>query len=255
MFDLRLLLTLAQLAALLALLLRLFLSRLFREYRFFTAYILFELLRLCASLAIPSNTSLYSEFFFATESISWIFYVLVLMEVFQHALRSHPGIASFSRRVLFGSMIVAAVMSVSTLLISYETPSKFRILEQFLLIDRVILSSLLILIFLLTVFLRYFPVPLSRNSKVHATIFAAYFFFKTAVLLFRNLVGPQMVQQANIALFTLATLCLLGWARSLTRDGETIADTSAHRADPETERKLLAQLDAINSTLLKSAKK
>jgi hypothetical protein len=58
----------------------------------------------------------------------------------------------------------------------------------------------------------------------------------------------------NLVLQLLATVCLLAWAALLTPAGEQIQTATSRRRDPEAEEKLVAQLDAINRTLLASAK-
>jgi hypothetical protein len=132
---------------------------------------------------------------------------------------------------------------------------EFDILRTYVLIERLIVSSLLFFLLLFTAFLAYFPVPVNRNTVAHARIFACYFLFKTALLVFRNLITGDAAYTVNIVVSLLATGSLISWALLLSPAGEEIKATTSRRSDPEVEERLVAQLDAINRTLLSSAKK
>jgi hypothetical protein len=113
----------------------------------------------------------------------------------------------------------------------------------------------LVLLLVFTGFLAYFPVPVNRNLVVHTRIFACYFLFKTALLVFRNVVSEDYLYSLNILMQVLSTITLMAEALLLTRQGETVKALTSRRSDPEVEGRLIAQLDAINRTLLSSAKK
>jgi hypothetical protein len=117
-----------------------------------------------------------------------------------------------------------------------------------------ILSSLLIFLLLFTAFLAYFPVPVNRNTATHTRIFACYFLLRTVLLIFRNLITGDATYGVNMVLSLLATACLVSWAALLSRSGEEIPTSTSYRRDPEQEERLIAQLNAINRTLLTSAK-
>jgi hypothetical protein len=181
-------------------------------------------------------------------------YLLVIMELCQLVLKDHVGILTFGRKFLSVALAVSTLASVATLAFEAQQP-QFDIIRTYVLIERLIISSLLLFLLLFTAFLAYFPVPVNRNTVVHARIFACYFLFKTALLVFRNLITGDTVYAVNIVLSMLTTSCLIGWAVLLSPAGEEIKALTSRRSDPDAEERLVAQLDAINRTLLSSAKK
>jgi hypothetical protein len=206
---------------------------------------------------VPLRTTLYGYLFLATQPLLWILYVLVILELFQVVLAAHAGITSFSRKVVSWALAVAAAISLATLLFDLQDRNpgpQYVILSYFYLLDRVVHSTLLLFLVLLTGFLAYFPVPLHRNARVHAAIFSFYFLSKTAVLLARNLLGATIGDQANLWMRVVAIACLTGWAALFSEAGEMRLVRSNWASHPKDEEKLMAQLDAINRTLLGSAK-
>jgi hypothetical protein len=245
----------AQLAAYALVLARIFSAGLHKTYRSFTIYICFEAIRLATVGFIPVATNLYSYAYFVTQPFAWCLYLLVILELCQLALRNHAGIATFARRGLIGALGISTAVSLGTLAFDGEVPGLDDIVRSYFLVERLILSSLLIFLLLFTAFLAYFPVPVNRNTVMHTRIFACYFFVRTVILIFRNLISGDAVYGINIFVSLLATATLTAWAMLLSRAGEEVKTTTSYRRDPEAERRLIAQLDALNDTLLSSVKK
>ena len=247
-------LVVAQFLAYILVLARIFSSGLHRTYRWFTGYIIFEALRTVIMGQLPLATKLYGQVYFASQPITWCLYLLVILELYQLTLKNHVGIATLGRKVLKIALTVSTVASVLTLAFEAQQPH-FDIIRTYVLIERLIVSSLLFFLLLFTAFLAYFPVPVNRNTLAHARIFACYFLFKTVLLVFRNVISGDAVYTVNIVVSLLATASLISWALFLSPEGEEIKALTSRRSDPEAEERLVAQLDAINRTLLSSAKK
>lgn len=234
---------------------RLFWVGLYRKYPALTFYVGFQLVRTAVGALVTFRTKEFALLYFFTQPLIWILYVLMVFELFQHVLRARPGIASFSKRFMGWALCAAGGVSGATLLLDLQGASPESVLlENFVVADRVIHSSLLVFLLLLTVFLSYFPVPLHRNAKIHAAVFSFYFFAKTVLLLFRNMFGAEIATQANLVLRLVSIICLLCWVSLLSKAGEQETVRSSWLSNPELEEKLTAQLDAINNTLLRSAK-
>ena len=252
--QLRLYLTIIQIVSYSLVLMNLFRSGLWRTYRYFCFYIVFEMLRLPGMLAIPYRSPLYAKFFYATQPIAWVLFVLVVLELFQLVLRNHAGIATLGRKALTWSLVLSTVVSGATLLIELdERRPESAFLLNFILLDRLVMSSLLVLLLCLIAFLTYFPVPLVRNIRVHAAIFSAYFAVRTSLLFGVTLFGLETVRILNIVGQSLAIVCLLSWTFLLKPSGEIVP--VRERPSSEQEARLLAQLEALNETLLRSARK
>ena len=235
---------------------RLYRTQLHRVYRWFFAYVTFETVRVAVMSSLDIRTNLYTELYFVTQPITWILYLLVLLELNQAALRNHPGIASFGRKFVGWALIGATVASLASLFLDLSSPSSgSAYVATFLLIERLVMLSLLLFLLLLTAFLAYFPIPVNRNLVIHARIFAIFFFFKTLVLIFRNMMSGDTIYTINTAVQVLSLVCLTGWITLLSKEGERVAAPSSRWRDTASEQRVLAQLDAINQTLLSSAKK
>ncbi len=117
-------------------------------------------------------------------------------------------------------------------------------------IDRALVTSLLIFVLLLTAFLTYYPIPINRNLVVYSIGYAAYFAAKASVLLVVN-ISHAWYHQFGIAVVTASTLGMLFWLVGLRREGEEKTLVIGHRWNRENQDQLLAQLKAINASLLR----
>lgn len=245
-----------QIAAYLFLVLRLFRSGLYRTYKMFTLYVLYELARLSAVGFLDPTTKLYANFYFFSQPITWLFLLLVILELYELSLKNHAGIATWGRRVLASALFLSAIASVATVAVDIQQhASVHHRLALYATIERVILLSLLLFLFALTWFLSHFPVPVNRNTIVHLRVFAIYFLMRGAVMLTVLVLGVEHRGIINLVQQISVTACLCAWAFLLTPAGETVVRASSYRADAETEERLLSQLNAINQTLLGSAKR
>jgi hypothetical protein len=244
----------AQFFAYILVLARIFSAGMHKKYKWFTAYIIFEAVRTAVAFAIPVATKLYAHVYFASQPITWCLYLLVILELYQLTLKDHVGIATLGRRVLMLALSVSTLASLATLAFEAQQP-QFDIVRTYVLIERLIVSSLLFFMLLFMAFLAYFPVPVNRNTVAHARIFSCYFLFKTGLLVFRNVITGDAAYAVNIIVYLLSTVCLIGWALLLRPAGEEIRALTSRRSDPDAEERLIAQLNAINRTLLSSAKK
>lgn len=252
--ELRWYLAVIQIGTFPILLTKLLRSGLYQTYRCFTWFVAFEAIRVPLMWLIPYRSPTYAHVYFATQPILWLLYALVVLELFQLVLQNHPGIASLGRKVLTWALAISASVSGATLMFQLQEKStESAILFNFALLERLVTTSLLILLLCLIAFLMYFPVPLSRNVRVHALIFATYFTARTVVFGFRTWFGEQVTPVVNLIMLALAVGCIISWTFLLTRAGEVLA--TRRRPAPETETRLLAQLSAINDTLLRSSKK
>ncbi|HYI92831.1 MAG TPA: hypothetical protein VEX68_04755 [Bryobacteraceae bacterium] len=247
-------LTIIQIGSYLLLLTKLFQSTLWRKYRYFTFYLVFETIRVPLMSVIPRKTDAYAITYFSTQPIIWLLFVLTVLELFQLVLRNHVGIASLGRKALSISLVLSALISVSTLVFELQRQApESAFLYNFMLLERLVMMSLLVLVLCLIAFLSYFPVPLTRNVRVHASIFAAFFAVRTTLLFVRTWFGRDVVASLNVVAYVAMIACLLAWFRLLTLEGE--AAPQKVRPSSDSEARLLAQLDALNETLLRSARK
>lgn len=230
---------------------RLLTSKLYRSYPYFSGFIAVAIVRGSISL-FPLPKNLYAEFFMITEVLIWIFYVLILMELYSLVLARYQGIQSLGKWIFHGSVAVSLLIAMATLYPKLGSNGK-DMLMLFFVGERGILSALALLTLLMTAFLTWFPVPLPRNVILHSIVFASYFFSKAAVLLVRNIAGHKVASGTSLTLFVIGWICMALWAIFLTPEGEHVEARVRRTWNEDEEDRLLDQLKSINATLSRSA--
>ena len=116
--------------------------------------------------------------------------------------------------------------------------------------ERGIDTALAVFILLLLLFLSRYPVKLSPNARVHAVIYSVFFLSNTVNLLMRTLFGWPVAVAVNTTLTVINVCSVLAWLILLSPAGEEVRITHSGMA-PEHEKRLLTQLDFVNTTLLR----
>jgi hypothetical protein len=241
----------AQIVALLALSARLMWDGLYKIYVYFFGYLLVELFQLLIPVFVPLNGRLYRDSFVASQALVICFSALVVLELYSVVLRGLPGIGSVSRRYIKVILVVAVL--VSLLPLSMETTAN-TVTGYLFLFQRPIMTSLFILILLIMGFLVYYPVPLGRNVLVYLMGYGVYFVANATTIFIRNL-GHYWNRPFSDVLMMVYFTCLAFWLFALNRSGEAKRVVLGHQWNPDDEGRLLAQLEAINASLLRSARK
>jgi hypothetical protein len=238
------------------LLARMAVSRLHLVYRHFFIYLLFRLCRSLLLAGLDRHFSAYGWVYLGTEPIIWVLYVLVVLELFTIVLRDYPGIQTLSRRVLAAGLAISAAVALATLLPDLGNPAeRYPILRIMYVAERVVMSSLVVFFAILTAFLAWYPVPLSRNVVVYCVGYSLYFITATMGLFVRNIAGEAVTRITSTVLQGFAVACLISWIALLNRQGETKrVSLRSHMPAPD-EARLVGQLESINRGLLGSAKK
>ena len=239
-----------------ALALKLCAAGLQRTFPFFFIFLVYRLVRGVGLYYLPFHTDLYGYAWFATAPLFWLAYILVVLELHGHVLRKYAGISSLGRWVLIAGLVISIAVSGLSLRVDLSNPGEgFPWVRFFTVIERGVMTSLAVFLLLITMFLVWYPVPLSRNVIMHSMVCAVYFLGATMGLLVRNLIGHSVTVAVNVALSTVDLVCLIMWAALLTRAGETSAMVLRHNWRPEEQQRLMDQLSTINATLLRAARK
>lgn len=240
-----------------------------RTYRFFSVYVAFSVISAVALLAavplvrlLTGDSSphlagnVYARTWFATEPVTWMLYILIVLEMYGLVLQKYPGIASLGRWAIFVGLGIALAITALTLSADFSNPSEeFPIIRTVLVGGRAIASSLVIFLLLITAFLSRYPVPLSRNVIVYSIVYAVYFLSMTLAILVRNVAGAGTIDAVNLVNSTISVMCVVVWVKYLNRLGEAQTVTLRHRWRPEHAQHLIEQLDSINASLLRTARK
>jgi len=147
------------------------------------------------------------------------------------------------------------VISLATMSLKNAGLAQSRTMAWYLGAERGVTFGLAVFLLLLLVFLSRYPVPMPQNLLGHLAIYTVYFFSIFLVFLLRSVFGLIMNEQANLLLSVVSALCMFVWFFFLfTRKGEEVR-ASLPTFSPEYEKRALLQLEALNTTLLKAARK
>jgi hypothetical protein len=204
---------------------RLWTSGLSAIYRAFQFFLVFSFLRGGVPAVFPMTRAQYGNFYAFTEIASLIFYFLVTLEIYARVFEKFPGIESFSRWALSGFLALSMVLAMVTLYPDVASRPNPTPLDYLLIIERGVLSGLVFLILMMSLFLSWYPIVLARNIVVHSLLFAVYFTTKAGVFLLQNMADHiLMIRTVNLVVFTLGNVCMLLWMVFLRPQG-----SPAHR--------------------------
>jgi hypothetical protein len=229
-------------------------SGLARTYRYLTIRAAFECLRVGIAYSMPKNTETYAHFYFATQPILWILDVLMLLEVYTAVFNGQKGIATFSRRVILGAMVVSATLAMASFAFRPAAAPLSETLAVVAALERAVNISLLCFIAVLIGFLTWFPVRLSRNTLVHSTVFSVYFALRAITSLIRTSISLDLWLALNIVAVSASVLSILVWIIRLTPHGEQVTVRAGMRRDAVEQERLMEQLESINRSLLRTAR-
>lgn len=244
------------LAAIIGLIVSLVLNRLYRVYRCFFAYMAADALETVVGLAFFGDHNLYAYIYLAGQFLKLILAVFVVLELYRLALQGHPALAKFGRNTVAYVLIAAALVAAAGLTLDrYVPPGRSPILHRFFSFERTMDVWLMIFLILISLFMTWFPVRLSRNRVLYITGFVLYFLSRSAGLLLINLEPQQWKTSIDTVMLALASACLLMWLVALKAAGEETMTVIGHRWDPASMDRLTGQLDAINATLVRFSRR
>lgn len=241
----------AEIVALFGLCVRMWLNGLHRLYPSFFVFLLLELAQALIPVIVPVVSPLYRNLYVISQALILCYYALIVLELYSVVLRNLPGLASTARRYI--RLTIAASTFLSLLPLAFEkTPN--TVTGYLFLVERPVLSALLLLVLLITAFLVYYPVPLGRNVIAYLAGFGVYFLTKCVMTFMNNLGYFRNRQNSNIDM-GVALMCLVFWCLALDRQGEKKLVVVGHQWNPGDEQRLMAQLKAMNASLLRSSRK
>src|SRR5581483_500205 len=227
---------------------------LYLRYRALFAYLIFRFLYTGALFFVFTNsaTAGYQRFWILTEPVIWLFYVLMVIELYSLVLERHRGLYTLGRWVLYAGLSVSVLISGLALLpqLSGGTAQRSLLLPYYYAIERGVDFSLFLFLILILLWLTRYPVPLSRNVLVHSMAFSILFLSNTAGVLAQTILGKNMLPYLSRFVLGIGAACILIWLFFLTPKGEEVR-LSLPIFGPEHEKRILNQLEALNSTLLK----
>jgi hypothetical protein len=203
-------------------------------------------------LVVHMDWLFYYWFYIGTEGLTVILYVFTVLELYGKVLRDLAGFASVARRMIPAIVSISAVGSACLLAFGGRP---VRYIDWLYRIDRTVMTSLILFVLMITAFMVWFPIRVSRNTAIYSVGYAAYMVPKAAALFMSNAVGNGPLKIRGAICMVACTLCLVFWAVALHRTEETSVVSLGRTFNPNDERRLLAQLEAINRGLLRATQK
>ena len=226
-----------------------------KKYRYFLLYLALSFVRTAILLRFSPLSPAYYTIWSYTQPLLWISYVLVISELYSLALREYRGIYSLSRWFLLAAVSASVLVSALTVLPTMTRPPvRYPLLYYYALIERGLVTGLAIFLFLLLAMIAWFAIPLSRNLLIHGTIYTAYFVANNVTALYWA-GAIQTTYLSNVSKLAVGLACQLCWVFFLTRRGEDRISSLLLGRNPLAERRLLGQLENLNATLLRTARK
>jgi hypothetical protein len=237
------------------LIIRLFVTGFARTYVWFTIFIITDLFFHILFRNVRNGTNTYAIMYFAAQPIHWILYFGVIFELHSLILREHAGILAFGRKWLIRALGVAALFSVSTLFVNLQAPDVGHpFLDSYHVVERLVYICLFLFLILLIAILGWFPIQLKRNILVMCSVFGGYILVRSGLLLARNILGLDAAGTLNVIYIFAIPVSAMLWLLLLRPSGESSRLLIGHQWNHAEEARIMAQLDAINSSLLRSAK-
>jgi len=198
----------------------------------------------------------YKRFWEITQPLTWLFSVLVVLELYTLILERHKGLATFGRWIQYAGLSISTLVSVLVMLprIQAGTRPANEVVLFYYTIERGVDCGMLVFLLLILVWLTQYPVPLSRNVVVHSFVYSALFLSNTLGMFAQLFFGYELSPVLTQALQATLVLCLVAWFAFLTPKGEEIRVSVPHFS-AEHEERVLEQLEALNRTLLQISRK
>jgi hypothetical protein len=235
---------------------RLYSQALYRAYHWFFSYLIYDLIETLLGL-IPLQDPATVYRYLAGQAIKTALAAMVVLEIYHLALAERKALARFSRNLVAYLFVGSFLVSATGLYYSTRTNAiQFPVLRYTLLLEGIMDSTLFLFLFVMAIFLIWFPVEIRRNIVVYIVGFEVYFFVRWVLLLLTiRRTAQWQVDLFNVISFTVTYACIVFWTWGMRRSGELQTTTTGHRWNPEEMSHLKAQLDEINESLERLARK
>jgi hypothetical protein len=231
--------------AVLVLLIRLSWQGLIRRYKYFSGYLVISLCQVVVPLVfgLHLDSDAYARFYFFTEPVLWLSYLLVLLELFDHVFKDFPGIRSAGKLAVKIAVPVAIIAAGLTALPSiFHVAGASSLLRLYLVVERSVMVVILLVLVIVQTLLFRFGLRLPKNTVSYSLGYAIFFGVLAAQGFLLSELGIQFVTLTNTITITLAVACLLFWTFTLTREGEAVQVTAGPRVSEAQRQRMREQL-------------
>jgi hypothetical protein len=234
---------------------KLFSCGLYRKYRVFLLYLVYRVIAAAPPLFLDHNSSGYFYYFLTTAVISWAFYAMVVIELLGLILQRHKGFYTLGRWVIcagiVGSLVISGVGLLPKLVVRADQATPAVLI--YWACERGICAALAVFLILTVTMLNFYAVPLSRNVLVHTLVYTVFFLSNTLGMILWQVFGLDYAGQLDTGFAAVSAACGFAWYFLLSAKGEE-ARFHLPWYRPETEERILSQLDSLNAVLLRATR-
>lgn len=245
---------------------RLLLLRLHSVYRIFCLYILVQVIGSWIAFIddfVPAHHQIdYRLTWIPLQVVVWILSLWMVYAFLKGVLRSLPGILKFSRKLLNVIFLAAIGLALWSAAAEYSSSNALRfvtplgkIVGRMFILDRAICSAACMSILAIFAFVLWFPVSMPKNLAMFSVGFAVYFAATAASLLTWSLFSGSSLRLVDNATIFILSACYAYWAIFLTAEGESLPVRIGHSWRPLEQDRLMDQLEAMNASLMRSARR
>jgi hypothetical protein len=245
-------------------------ARLPGVYHVFVAFVGFQLLDSLVSLALYalySKYAFYRElhldyrlFWMPLQIVSWLLSLWMVYALLSELLKSLPGILRFSRVLLNVIFAVAILLALLTVLPEYTAAGGAhypdlidRALTAVFVVNRAVAMAALLALVCILAFILWFPVEMHRNLAVFSVGLVIYFTSRVALLLARSYLSHENTRLLSTTMTLVLAACFAYWILFITPHGQAVQVRWGHSWRLDEQRRLVTQLESMNTALLRSA--
>jgi hypothetical protein len=205
---------------------------------------------------LDHKSNLYFWTYFAAEPLKCLLGVFAIRELFGVVFKNYPGIRSGGRSVMYAAMTVSVAVSAALTASVWSGTASGRAFSHLYYLQtgqRSVVFSLALVIVAILVFLSKYPLHLSTNIIVSSVCFCTLFLSETFQQLIDTLQPKLRNPVVDVSESVFMFLTLLTWALMLRPERQEVPAKLVFSA-PNEER-LLAQLNALNQLMTRSARR
>jgi len=234
-------------------------------FALFLAFQIFTSLEFFAVKWLQLNVD-YRLLWLVSTLVMWVFSLALVYSLSKVVLAELPGIQRLSRKLLNIVFVVAIGLAASTVSGEYTATGGAKLLDRIdrvlvaaYTIDRAIAMSASLVLVVILAFILWFPVKMPRNLAIFSVGFVIYFTAKTAFSLFRTYSAPgayshTIGQWVSVAINLVLVACFIYWVVFIDPKGQTAQVRIGHSWHVADQNRLIDQLEALNSALLRSSR-
>lgn len=234
---------------------RLYVSGLSHRYRAFFCYLIFYTLQTGFMMTLDRRSGLYQKVYIISEPVAWIFYALVVLELYSLVLEDYKGLYTAGRWALIVAVVLALAASGLSLLAPFQATPQSRLMAYYYAAERAVYFSLVVFLLTILFLLMQYPITLRRNIIVHSVLYSVYFLSNTVVFLVLSTRGYGVIQVVKYAVIVTTLLTLGVWLAMLNPAGEKRQVRLRPSWMPGQEEELVNQLNNLNVVLMRATRK